>query len=360
MENYIVSARKYRPETWDSVVGQDPIINTLRNAIANNHLAQAFLFTGPRGVGKTTTARILAKTINRQSMEGQGMDEEDFAFNIFELDAASNNSVEDIRQLIDQVRIPPQVGNYKVYIIDEAHMLSASAFNAFLKTLEEPPPYAIFVLATTEKHKILPTILSRCQVFDFQRIRVADIVDRLKYIAEQEGIKYDEEALHIIAQKADGAMRDALSVFDQIVSFSGDSVKYEDVIQNLNILDYDYFFKATNELLAHNIPGILLLFNNILEHGFDGQNFITGLAEHLRNLLVCKDAATMPLLEVGESLKTRYREQSDKCETTFILDSLQLLSDCDMRYKTSKNQRLLVEVCLMQLASPQQGSEKKN
>ena len=297
MENFIVSARKYRPTTWESVVGQSAITDTLKSALANNHLAQAFLFTGPRGVGKTTTARILAKTINRSDLDGQVDENEDFAFNIFELDAASNNSVDDIRQLIDQVRIPPQVGSHKVYIIDEVHMLSTSAFNAFLKTLEEPPSHAIFILATTEKHKVIPTIVSRCQVFDFQRIKVADIVDYLNFIAKSEGIAVEEDALLTIAQKADGGMRDALSLFDQIVSFTGNTVTYQNVIDNLNILDYEYYFRMTDHILNHEISEALILFNEILEKGFDGHNFVNGLASHVRDLLMSANPITFKLLE---------------------------------------------------------------
>lgn len=360
MENFIVSARKYRPNTWESVVGQKSITDTLQNAIKNNHLAQAFLFCGPRGVGKTTTARILAKTINLNSIEGEVDPNEDFAFNIFELDAASNNSVEDIRNLIDQVRIAPQVGEYKVYIIDEVHMLSTSAFNAFLKTLEEPPSHAIFILATTEKHKIIPTILSRCQIFDFHRISIADAISHLQYVANQEGIEAEHDALHIIAQKADGGMRDALSIFDQIVSFSGEKITYQDVIENLNILDYDYYFKVTDNLIKNDIPKSLVLFDEILSKGFDGHNFITGLAEHFRNLLVCKDPQTLNLLEVGESIKAKYHEQTKQTNQDFLIHALNLTSECDMRYKNSKNQRLLVELCLMQLSSLTIGGEKKN
>ena len=357
MGNYIVSARKYRPQSWDTVVGQKSITNTLQNAIENDHLAQAFLFCGPRGVGKTTTARILAKTINTNSTE---VDEDnDFAFNIFELDAASNNSVDDIRQLIDQVRIPPQVGQYKVYIIDEVHMLSQAAFNAFLKTLEEPPAHAIFILATTEKHKIIPTILSRCQIFDFQRISIADMVAHLENVATQEGVQAEQDALHLIAQKADGGMRDALSIFDQMVSFSGDQLTYNDVIRNLNILDYDYYFKTTEALISHSITDALLAFNDVLEKGFDGHLFINGLTAHFRNLLVCKDAATVPLLEVGENIKAKYAEQSELASQRFLLDALTLGSSCDYRYKSSKNQRLLVELTLMQMGSIGVDPEKK-
>lgn len=360
MENFIVSARKYRPTTWNTVVGQKSITDTLQNAINNNHLAQAFLFCGPRGVGKTTTARILAKTINLETIEGDVDPNEDFAFNIFELDAASNNSVDDIRSLIDQVRIAPQIGKYKVYIIDEVHMLSTAAFNAFLKTLEEPPAHAIFILATTEKHKIIPTILSRCQIFDFHRIQIPDIVGHLQNVAQQENIEAEQDALHIIAQKADGGMRDALSIFDQIVSFSGNKLTYQDVIENLNILDYDYYFKLTDMLVKNDVPTALVLFDSILEKGFDGHNFINGLAEHFRNLMVCQDEKTLQLLEVGENIKNKYKEQATSAPADFLLGGLQLTAECDLHYKSSKNQRLLVELTLMQLASVTLRGEKKN
>lgn len=364
MEDFIVSARKYRPTIWESVVGQKPITNTLKTAISNNHLAQAFLFTGPRGVGKTTTARILAKTINKNDLLQNGLtmveEDEDFAFNIFELDAASNNSVDGIRQLIDQVRIPPQYGSHKVYIIDEVHMLSTAAFNAFLKTLEEPPPHAIFILATTEKHKVIPTIISRCQVFDFQRIQNSDIVDYLQYISKEEGITVEENALHTIAQKADGGMRDALSLFDQIVSFSGSEITYKNVIESLNILDFEFYFKITDFLLDHDIPQSLLLFNQVLENGFDGHNFIVGLSSHFRDLLICGQPKTAILLETSDTLRSRYHTQAENCNHTFLMDALQLLSDVDYRYKTSKNQRLLVEISLIQLASISGVTEKKN
>jgi DNA polymerase-3 subunit gamma/tau len=338
-------------------VGQQAITNTLLNAIENNHLAQALLFCGPRGVGKTTCARILAKQINQ---DGTQREDEDFAFNIFELDAASNNSVDDIRNLIDQVRIPPQVGKYKVYIIDEVHMLSQSAFNAFLKTLEEPPKHAIFILATTEKHKIIPTILSRCQIFDFKRITVKDAANYLKYIAENQGIEADDDALHIIAQKADGAMRDALSIFDRVVSFSGKNLTRKAVTENLNVLDYDTYFSATGLILKHDIPGLLLLFNKTLALGFDGHHFISGLASHFRDLMVCKHQETIELLEVGESAKKNYLEQSILTSNPFLLQALNIANDCDLKYKTSKNQRLLVELSLMKLASIDFGAEKKN
>lgn len=356
MEHFIVSARKYRPQSFKDVVGQQAITNTLKNAIENNHLAQALLFTGPRGVGKTTCARILSKMINQ---DGSQSPDEDFAFNIFELDAASNNSVDDIRNLIDQVRIPPQVGNYKVYIIDEVHMLSQSAFNAFLKTLEEPPKHAIFILATTEKHKIIPTILSRCQIFDFKRITVTDAKNYLAYIAEQEGVNAEEDALHIIAQKADGAMRDALSIYDRVVSFSGKDLTRQAVTENLNVLDYDTYMKVTDLILEKDIPGLLITYNEILSSGFDGHHFIMGLASHFRNLLVCKDQKTIQLLEVGEQTKTRYFEQANKTSHTFLIQAIDLANDCDLKYKNSQNQRLLVELCLMQLASITFDGEKK-
>tara|TARA_B110001469_G_scaffold125449_1_gene140877 strand:+ start:28418 stop:30151 length:1734 start_codon:yes stop_codon:yes gene_type:complete len=356
MEPFIVSALKYRPQTFKDVVGQSAITNTLKNAIDQNHLAQALLFTGPRGVGKTTCARILAKMINSQGAEHEN---EDFAFNIFELDAASNNSVDDIRSLTDQVRIPPQVGNYKVYIIDEVHMLSASAFNAFLKTLEEPPKHCIFILATTEKHKIIPTILSRCQIFDFKRITVTDAKNYLKVIAEEQGITAEDDALHIIAQKADGAMRDALSIFDRVVSFSGKNLTRQAVTENLNVLDYDTFFEATDLILANKIPDLLLHFNQILSKGFDGHHFITGLASHFRDLLVSKTPQTIELLEVGDDTKAIYKTQSESTSQAFLIQGIEIANDCDLKYKTSKNQRLLVELCLMQLASITFDGEKK-
>ncbi len=359
MEHFIVSARKYRPQTFNEVVGQQAITNTLENAIKNNHLAQALLFTGPRGVGKTTCARILAKRINQEGQEAPNPTE-DFAFNIFELDAASNNSVDDIRNLTEQVRIPPQVGKYKVYIIDEVHMLSQSAFNAFLKTLEEPPAHAIFILATTEKHKIIPTILSRCQIFDFKRITVLDVKNYLKEIAVKENITADDDALHIIAQKADGAMRDALSIFDRVVSFSGDNLTRQAVTENLNVLDYDEYFKITDLILENDIPQVLIQFNNILSKGFDGHHFISGLASHFRDLLVAKDKQTVVLLEVGDNAKKRYLEQSQKASMQFLLQGIDKANDCDLKYKTSKNQRLLVELALMQLSSITFDGEKKN
>ncbi|WP_298487104.1 DNA polymerase III subunit gamma/tau [uncultured Maribacter sp.] len=357
MEPFIVSARKYRPKTFKDVVGQQAITNTLLNAIESNHLAQALLFCGPRGVGKTTCARILAKQINQEDSQNS---DEDFAFNIFELDAASNNSVDDIRSLIDQVRIPPQVGKYKVYIIDEVHMLTQSAFNAFLKTLEEPPKHAIFILATTEKHKIIPTILSRCQIFDFKRITVKDATEYLKYIAENQGIEAEEEALHIIAQKADGAMRDALSIFDRVVSFSGKILTRKAVTENLNVLDYDTYFSATDYILNHSIPQVLILFNKTLSLGFDGHHFISGLASHFRDLMVCQHQETISLLEVGEVTKKKYQEQAKKASTSFLLQALDIANDCDLKYKTSKNQRLLVELTLMKLSSINFDGEKKN
>ena len=369
MENYIVSARKYRPVTFDTVVGQHSITSTLKNAIKTAHLAQAFLFCGPRGVGKTTCARILAKTINcfniTQNIEACDECEscksfnEGHSLNVYELDAASNNSVDDIRALIDQVRFAPQLGTHKVYIIDEVHMLSQAAFNAFLKTLEEPPKHAIFILATTEKHKIIPTILSRCQVFDFSRIQIEDIANHLTYIAEKENIEAEKEGLHIIAQKADGALRDALSMFDQIVSFSGNKITYQDVIDNLNILDYDYYFKITDAIIANDISNSLLIFNEILNNGFDGHNFINGLSEHLRNLLVCQDNATVNLLEVGPSIKEKYLEQSKKINLNDLISFLSITSQTDTTYKSSKNKRLLVEVMLMQLCSRNYSQDEK-
>ncbi len=356
MENFVVSARKYRPSTFDMVVGQSSITTTLKNAIKNNQIAQAFLFCGPRGVGKTTCARILAKTINctNLSPEVEPCNECEAclsfnvsaSFNIHELDAASNNKVEDIRALVDQVRIPPQGVRYKVYIIDEVHMLSQAAFNAFLKTLEEPPSYAKFILATTEKHKILPTIISRCQVFDFKRIKVEDIAKQLLYVAKNESIDAEIDALHIIAQKADGSMRDALSIFDQIVSFSGNKITYQTVINNLNILDFDYYFKITDFILDGNVSGSLLLFNDIIENGFDGQYFLSGLAQHYRNLLIAQDPDTAKILETGESLKNKYIEQSSRCNSSFLLKSLEIFSSSDINYKESNNKRLLVELAL--------------
>jgi DNA polymerase-3 subunit gamma/tau len=356
MEHFIVSARKYRPQNFEDVVGQQTITNTLQNAIKNNHLAQALLFTGPRGVGKTSCARILAKKINQQNSTS---DKEDFAFNIFELDAASNNSVDDIRNLTEQVRIPPQTGNYKVYIIDEVHMLSQAAFNAFLKTLEEPPAHAIFILATTEKHKIIPTILSRCQIFDFKRITVLDTKKFLKSISKKEGIIADDDALHIIAQKADGAMRDALSIFDRVISFTGNELTREAVTQNLNVLDYDTYFSMTDLLLDNKIPEVLNFFNSILAKGFEGHHFINGLASHFRDILVAKDNSTISLLEVGDTAKKKYLEQSSKASISFLIKSIEKANQCDLNYRTSKNQRLLVELTLMQIASITFDGEKK-
>ena len=360
MENYIVSARKYRPSTFESVVGQHALTTTLKNAIATNKLAHAYLFCGPRGVGKTTCARIFAKTINCMSptAEGEACNQcesctafnEQRSYNIHELDAASNNSVDDIRQLVEQVRIPPQIGKYKVYIIDEVHMLSASAFNAFLKTLEEPPRHAIFILATTEKHKILPTILSRCQIYDFNRISVEDTVAHLAYVASKEGITAEPEALNIIALKADGGMRDALSIFDQVVSFTGGNITYQSVIENLNVLDYEYYFRLTDHFLENKVCDALLLLNDVLNKGFDGSHFITGLSSHFRDLLVSKDPATLPLLEVGASIRQRYQEQAQKCLLPFLYRAMKLCNDCDLNYRASKNKRLLVELTLIQVA----------
>lgn len=356
MSQFVVSARKYRPQSFRDVVGQQAITNTLLNAIENNHLAQALLFTGPRGVGKTTCARILAKKINEQS----GVtDDNDFAFNVFELDAASNNSVDDIRKLIEQVRIPPQVGNYKVYIIDEVHMLSTAAFNAFLKTLEEPPKHAIFILATTEKHKIIPTILSRCQIFDFKRITISDIREYLKYIAEQQGIEAEDEALQIIAQKADGAMRDALSIFDRVVSFSGDKITRQATSEILNVLDYEVYFKVTDLILDNKLPDLLLELNTVIAQGFDGNHFIAGLASHFRDLMVCKNQATISLMEVGEETRKKYTEQSERATVPFLIEAIRIANDCDLSYRNSKNQRLLVEIALMQLASLTYEGDKK-
>jgi len=356
MEKFVVSALKYRPKTFKDVVGQSAITTTLENAIKENHLAQALLFTGPRGVGKTSCARILAKMINSNDDANEN---EDYAFNIFELDAASNNSVDDIRNLTDQVRIPPQVGAYKVYIIDEVHMLSSNAFNAFLKTLEEPPKHCIFILATTEKHKIIPTILSRCQIFDFKRITVNDAKNYLKLIAQEQGIEAEDDALHIIAQKADGAMRDALSIFDRVVSFSGKNLTRQAVSENLNVLDYDTFFQVTDLILNNEIPALLLQFNAILSRGFEGQHFIAGLASHFRDLFVAKSTQTLELLEVGDDTKEKYKEQSEKTTTAFLKEAIYLANDCDLKYKTSRNQRLLVELCLMKLASINFDGEKK-
>jgi DNA polymerase-3 subunit gamma/tau len=361
MEDFVVSARKYRPATFKSVVGQEAIVNTLKNAIANHHLAQTFLFCGTRGVGKTSCARILAKTINCQNLskdteacnqcESCKSFNDGRSLNIHELDAASNNSVDDIRGLIEQVRFAPQLGNYKVYIIDEVHMLSQAAFNAFLKTLEEPPAHAIFILATTEKHKIIPTILSRCQTFDFKRILLKDVAKHLAYISTQEGIEADPEALHIIAEKADGSMRDALSIYDQMVSFAGKQLTYKKVIENLNILDYDYYFKVTENILNAEVPNSLLIFNEILANGFDGHLFVSGLGEHFRNLIVGKNPATAQLLEKGGQLKERYVEQASKYPETLLFTGLTILNQCDVSYKIAVNQRLLVEITLIKLCS---------
>lgn len=360
MENYIVSARKYRPSTFESVVGQRALTTTLKNAIATGKLAHAYLFCGPRGVGKTTCARIFAKTINclTPTVDGEACNQcesclafnEQRSYNIHELDAASNNSVDDIRSLIEQVRIPPQIGKYKVYIIDEVHMLSQSAFNAFLKTLEEPPHHAIFILATTEKHKILPTILSRCQIYDFNRINVPDTVEHLQYVAGKEGIQAEPEALNVIAQKADGGMRDALSIFDQVASFTEGNITYKGVIDNLNVLDYEYYFRLTDCFLENKVSDSMILFNEILKKGFDGNHFMSGLASHFRDLLVSKDPQTLPLLEVGASIRERYQMQAQKCEPKFLYRAMKLCNDCDLNYRTSKNKRLLVELTLIQCA----------
>lgn len=348
MENYIVSARKYRPSDFESVVGQAAITNTLENAIRNQQLPQALLFCGPRGVGKTTCARILARKINETE---NTTEDEDFSFNIFELDAASNNSVDDIRNLIDQVRFGPQVGKYKVYIIDEVHMLSKAAFNAFLKTLEEPPAHAIFILATTEKHKIIPTILSRCQIYDFKRIGINDIKEHLKKIAGTENITFEEDALFLIAQKADGALRDALSIFDRMVSFTNKNLSLAAVSENLNILDYDYYIRLTNFALEANITKSLLLYNDILNKGFDGHLFINGLSTHFRNLLVAKDSASRKLLEIGEKTQEKYIAQSEALSLPFIFNALEVCNQADVQYKNSNNKRLTVEIALMQLCS---------
>jgi DNA polymerase-3 subunit gamma/tau len=372
MEKFVVSARKYRPSTFNSVVGQSHITITLKNAIKSNHLAQAFLFCGPRGVGKTTSARILAKTINCFNVDANTEPcnvcescvsfNEGRSLNILELDAASNNSVDDIRNLVDQVRFVPQIGKYKVFIIDEVHMLSNQAFNAFLKTLEEPPPHAIFILATTEKHKIIPTILSRCQIFDFNRIKVEDMANHLAEIAQKENISYENDGLHVIAQKADGALRDALSMFDQIVTFAGNNITYKSVIENLNILDYDYYFKLTDFLLVGDVSSSLLLYNEILSNGFEGNFFVNGLAQHLRNLLVSRDAVTLQLLETSQGIKEKYKSQAGRCEMSFLIKGLEICTKTEGAYKMSVNQRLLVELALMQLCTLQGlklDSEKK-
>lgn len=360
MEKYIVSARKYRPLTFDSVVGQHALTTTLKNSIASGKLAHAYLFCGPRGVGKTTCARIFARTINclTPTPEGEACGgcescrafEEQRSYNIHELDAASNNSVEDIRSLIEQVRIPPQIGRYKVFIIDEVHMLSTAAFNAFLKTLEEPPAHAIFILATTEKHKILPTILSRCQIYDFNRMEVPDIVGHLKHVAEREGYTYEEEALNVIARKADGGMRDALSIFDQVAGYSEGQITYRKVIEDLNILDYDYYFTLTDRILGKDIPGAMLTLGEILAKGFQPNHFMSGLATHLRDLLVSRDTQTLPLLEVSEAVRDRYSQQAQRCKVPFLYRALKLCNDCDLSYRTSGNKRLLVELTLIQIA----------
>ena len=360
MSNYIVSARKYRPTNFDSVVGQSALTTTLKNAIATGKLAHAYLFCGPRGVGKTTSARIFAKTINclTPNEHGEACDHcescvafnEGRSYNIHELDAASNNSVDDIRALIEQVQIPPQIGRYKVFIIDEVHMLSQAGFNAFLKTLEEPPAHAIFILATTEKHKILPTILSRCQIYDFARMEVPDVVAHLKRVADQEGYTYEETALNVIARKADGGMRDALSIFDQVAAFTGGNITYRQVIENLNVLDYDYYFDLTDTLLRRDIPKVMLTLNEILSKGFEAHHFMSGLAAHFRDLLVSRDAQTLPLLEVAETVRQRYAEQAQRCAPTFLYRALKLCNDCDINYRASNNKRLLVELTLIQVA----------
>ncbi len=360
MKNFIVSARKYRPDTFETVVAQASITNTLKNAITSSQLAHAYLFCGPRGVGKTTCARIFAKTINCTSLtpENEACNKCDSctsfnsnrSFNIHELDAASNNSVDDIRNLTDQVRVPPQMGKFSVYIIDEVHMLSSAAFNAFLKTLEEPPAHAIFILATTEKHKIIPTILSRCQIFDFNRIGVADITSHLEYVAKNEMVEVETEGLNVIAQKADGAMRDALSIFDQIVSFSGKKITYKDVISNLNVLDYDYYFKLVDQFLKNEVTAVMLTFNEVLNHGFDGHHFITGLSSHFRDLLVCKDPVTIQLLDVGGDIKERYKQQAQSAPEEFLLNALEISNECDYQYKLSQNKRLLIELAIIRIA----------
>ncbi len=368
MDNFIVSARKYRPSSFDLVVGQPSITTTLKNAIKNNHLAHAYLFCGPRGVGKTTCARIFAKTINcfniTESGEACNECESCKSFNssrsysIHELDAASNNSVDDIRNLIEQVRVPPQIGKYSIYIIDEVHMLSASAFNAFLKTLEEPPAHAIFILATTEKHKILPTILSRCQIFDFNRITINDTIEHLQYIANSEGVNVDEEALNIIAQKADGAMRDALSIFDQLVSFCGKELSYDEVITNLNVLDYEYYFRIVNYLREGNVAKILVIFNEILSKGFDALHFINGLAKHIRDVLVCKDKVSVQLLQVSSKIKEKYMEQAQQCNQDFLYEALKITDQCDVQYRQSTEKRLCVEIALIRLAQIEELKKK--
>ena len=369
MENYIVSARKYRPSTFRSVVGQRALTTTLKHAIEHNKLAHAYLFCGPRGVGKTSCARIFAKTINclHPTSDGEACNEcescrafnEQRSYNIHELDAASNNSVDDIRTLIDQVRIPPPIGKYKVFIIDEVHMLTTAAFNAFLKTLEEPPHHALFILATTEKHKVLPTILSRCQIYDFNRISIADMVEHLTYVASCEGVETEPEALNVIAQKADGGMRDALSIFDQVVSFTNGHITYQAVIDNLNVLDYEYYFRLTEAILGGNVRAALLILNEILGKGFDGQNFITGLASHFRDLLVCRDEATLVLFEVGASIRERYKAMAKLCADKWLFRAIELANGCDLNYKVSRNKRLLLELTLIQLCQLTQVEESK-
>jgi len=369
MSDFIVSARKYRPSTFKDVVGQSAITNTLSRAIKDNYLAQSFLFCGPRGVGKTTCARILAKTINCDnisedvsacdSCESCSSFNENHSFNIHELDAASNNSVDDIRSLVDQVRFAPQVGEYSIYIIDEVHMLSSSAFNAFLKTLEEPPKHAIFILATTEKHKIIPTILSRCQIFDFKSIGMKDITSHLEYVSNQEGIQSEQDALHIIAQKAGGSLRDSLSMFDRLVDSTDLTLTYKSVIENLNILDHDYFLKITDQIIDNDISGVMLTINEILSNGFDAHQFIMGLASHFRDLLVCKDSQTVILLDKGEDLKEKYLNQSKNCELSFLLKALRMCNKCDVEYRASKNKRLLVELTLLKMATIGQFSTEK-
>ena len=371
MSDFIVSARKYRPSTFNAVVGQNSITSTLKNAIKSNQLAQSFLFCGPRGIGKTSCARILAKTINCENISEniEACNEcvscksfnENASFNVHELDAASNNSVDDIRRLVDQVRFAPQVGEYNIYIIDEVHMLSTQAFNAFLKTLEEPPKHAKFILATTEKHKIIPTILSRCQIFDFKRVGVNDISNHLAFVSKSEGITAEQEALHLISQKSDGSLRDSLSLFDRLISFSEKELTYQGVIEHLNILDYEYYFKVTAALLKNDINALLLLFNEILDNGFDGHHFIIGLSEHLRDILVAKDESTLQLLEKGEALQQRYLEQSKLCELSFLIPALSLCNECDVQYKQANNKRLLVELSLMRISSiGHQMAEKKS
>ena len=369
MEHYIVSARKYRPQTFESVIGQAALTATLKNAIANNHLAHAYLFCGPRGVGKTTCARIFAKTINclNPTASGEACNEcesckafnEQRSFNIHELDAASNNSVDDIRNLVDQVRIPPQIGKYSVYIVDEVHMLSSQAFNAFLKTLEEPPAHAIFILATTEKHKIIATILSRCQIYDFNRITINETVEHLKYVARDRGVEVEDMALNVIAQKADGAMRDALSIFDQVMSFCGNKITYEGVIANLNVLDYDYYFRLVDALLQNRVADALMVFDEVLSKGFEGQHFVGGLSSHLRDLMVSKDAITLPLLEVGTAIAERYKEQAQRCDILWLYKALEYANDCDLGYRASRNKRLLVEVMLIRMAGLVGGLQSK-